>query len=563
MEHSSPPKREGTKQVPVTAAQLLVQCLENEGVKYAFGIPGEENIHVIDALDKSSIHFVLVRHEQAASFMADIYGRLTDQAGVCIGTLGPGAINLLLGTADANTDSVPLVAITAQGGLNRIYKESHQIIDLVSMFKPVTKWAELIPRPEAVPEMVRKAFKLAQTERPGAVYLALPEDVEKMVVPTGYPPLEINVVRDTSPSPAQISRAAKVLEAAKNPVMLAGHGAVRNHASEALVRFSERLHIPVATTFMGKGVFPDSHPNALGTIGFMVHDYANFGFDQADVILSVGYDMQEFDPVKINPTGDKQIIHIHRYPAQVDAHYHLAVGIQGDISESLDALARETKPKPTANSIGQKIRHLLKEELEMGRNDNSYPVKPQRLVADIRAAMGAQDIALVDTGAVKMWMARLYPTYQPNTCIVSNGLSTMAFALPGAIAAKLAFPDRKVLAIAGDAGFLMNSMELETAVREKIPLVVLAWVDGSYGMIKWEMDLELGHHSHVDFGNPDFVKFAESFGAKGYLITRAGDLLPTLKRALADNHVSVIACPVDYSQNAALTNKLGKLTEPM
>jgi len=563
MEHSSPPKREGTKQVPVTAAQLLVQCLENEGVKYAFGIPGEENIHVIDALDKSSIHFVLVRHEQAASFMADIYGRLTDQAGVCIGTLGPGAINLLLGTADANTDSVPLVAITAQGGLNRIYKESHQIIDLVSMFKPVTKWAELIPRPEAVPEMVRKAFKLAQTERPGAVYLALPEDVEKMVVPTGYPPLEINVVRDTSPSPAQISRAAKVLEAAKNPVMLAGHGAVRNHASEALVRFSERLHIPVATTFMGKGVFPDNHPNALGTIGFMVHDYANFGFDQADVILSVGYDMQEFDPVKINPTGDKQIIHIHRYPAQVDAHYHLAVGIQGDISESLDALARETKPKPTANSIGQKIRRLLKEELEMGRNDNSYPVKPQRLVADIRAAMGAQDIALVDTGAVKMWMARLYPTYQPNTCIVSNGLSTMAFALPGAIAAKLAFPDRKVLAIAGDAGFLMNSMELETAVREKIPLVVLAWVDGSYGMIKWEMDLELGHHSHVDFGNPDFVKFAESFGAKGYLITRAGDLLPTLKRALADNHVSVIACPVDYSQNAALTNKLGKLTEPM
>jgi acetolactate synthase-1/2/3 large subunit len=556
-------KKQSPKQPSINAAQLLVQCLENEGVKYAFGIPGEENIHVIDALDNSSIRFVLVRHEQAASFMADIYGRLTDQAGVCIGTLGPGAINLLLGTADANTDSVPLVAISAQGGLNRIYKESHQIIDLVSMFKPVTKWAELIPRPEAVPEMVRKAFKLAQTERPGAVYLALPEDVEKMPVPSGYGPLEINVVRDTSPSPAQISRAARVLEAAKNPVMLAGHGAVRNHASEALVRFSERHHIPVATTFMGKGVFPDNHPNALGTIGFMVHDYANFGFDQADVILSVGYDMQEFDPVKINPTGDKHIVHVHRYPAQVDAHYHLAVGIQGDISESLDALARETKLNPTSSTTGQKIRHLLQEELEMGRNDNSHPVKPQRIVADIRAAMGEKDIVLVDTGAVKMWMARLYPTYQPNTCIVSNGLSTMAFALPGAIAAKLVFPDRKILAVAGDAGFLMNSMELETAVREKIPLVVLVWVDGSYGMIKWEMDLELGHHSHVDFGNPDFVKFAESFGAKGYLITRAGDILPTLKRSLADNHVSVIACPVDYSQNAALTNKLGKLTEPM
>ena len=563
VERPTSPKVQAEKKRSMTAAQLLVQCLENEGVRYAFGVPGEENIHVIDALNESSIRFVLVRHEQAASFMADIYGRLTDQAGVCIATLGPGAINLLLGTADANSDSVPLVAISAQGGLNRIYKESHQIVDLVSMFKPVTKWAEMVPRPEAVPEMVRKAFKLAQTERPGAVYLALPQDVEKMPVPPGHRPLEINVVRDTSPSPIQISRASKVLEAAKRPVVLAGHGAVRNHASESLIRFSDRLHIPVATTFMGKGVFPDNHPNALGTIGFMVHDYANFGFDQADVILSVGYDMQEFDPVKINPTGDKQIIHIHRYPAQVDAHYHLAVGIQGDISESLDALAHETKPKPTANSIGQKIRRLLKEELEMGRNDNSYPVKPQRLVADIRAAMGAQDIALVDTGAVKMWMARLYPTYQPNTCIVSNGLSTMAFALPGAIAAKLAFPDRKVLAIAGDAGFLMNSMELETAVREKIPLVVLVWVDGSYGMIKWEMDLELGHHSHVDFGNPDFVKFAESFDAKGYLITRAGNLLPTLKHTLADNHVSVIACPVDYSQNAALTNKLGKLTEPM
>ncbi len=556
-------KKQGPKQPSITAAQLLVQCLENEGVKYAFGIPGEENIHVIDALDNSSIRFVLVRHEQAASFMADIYGRLTDQAGVCIGTLGPGAINLLLGTADANTDSVPLVAISAQGGLNRIYKESHQIIDLVSMFKPVTKWAELIPRPEAVPEMVRKAFKLAQTERPGAVYLALPEDVEKMPVPSGYDPLEINVVRDTSPSPAQISRAAKVLEAAKNPVMLAGHGAVRNHASEALVRFSERHHIPVATTFMGKGVFPDNHPNALGTIGFMVHDYANFGFDQADVLICVGYDMQEFDPVKINPKGDKQIVHIHRYPAQVDAHYHLAVGIQGDISESLDALAQETKLNPNSNPTGQKIRHLLQEELEMGRNDHSHPVKPQRIVADIRAAMEEKDIVLVDTGAVKMWMARLYPTYQPNTCIVSNGLSTMAFALPGAIAAKLAFPDRRILAVAGDAGFLMNSMELETAVREKIPLVVLIWVDGSYGMIKWEMDLELGHHSHVDFGNPDFVKFAESFGGKGYLIRQARDLLPTLKRALGDNSVSVIACPVDYGQNTVLTNKLGELTEPM
>ena len=556
-------KKQGPKQPSITAAQLLVECLENEGVKYVFGIPGEENIHVIDAFNGSSIRFVLVRHEQAASFMADIYGRLTGRAGVCMATLGPGAINLLLGTADANSDNAPLVAISAQVGLNRIYKESHQSVDLVNMFKPITKWADLISTAAAVPEMVRKAFKLAETERPGAVYLAMPEDVEKMLVPAGHHPLEVNIVRDSSPLASQISRAAIVLSAARRPILLAGHGAVRNQASEALVRFSERLHIPVATTFMGKGVFPDNHPNALGAVGFMVHDYVNFGFDQADVILCVGYDLQEFDPVKINPGRDKQIIHIHRYPGQVDAHYHLAVGIEGNISESLDALASETKLAHRSNPTDMKIHQLLKEELESGRNDYSFPLKPERIVADIRESMGEKDIVLVDTGAVKMWMARLYPTYQPNTCIVSNGLSTMAFALPGAIAAKLAFPDRKVLAVAGDAGFLMNSMELETAVREKIPLVVLIWVDGSYGMIKWEMDLELGHHSHVDFGNPDFVKFTESFGGQGYLVTRAGELLPTLKRALADNGVSVIACPVDYSQNTALTDKLGELTEPM
>src|SRR2546429_5787753 len=384
-------QKKAAKQPSTSAAQLLIQCLENEGVKYAFGIPGEENIHVIDALNDSSIRFVLVRHEQAASFMADIYGRLTDRAGVCIATLGPGAINLLLGTADANTDSVPLVAISAQGGLNRIYKESHQIVDLVSMFKPVTKWAELIPRPEAVPEMVRKAFKLAQTERPGAVYLALPEDVEKMPVPQGHHPLEINVVRDTSPSPTQISRAAKVLGMAKRPVLLAGHGAVRNHATESLIRFSEHLHIPVATTFMGKGVFPDNHPNALGTIGFMRRDYVNFGFDQADVLICVGYELQEFSPAQINPQADKQIIHIHTFPAEVDANYPVAVGIEGNIALTLDELAQKLSPTSGLTATGQHIRAVLQEEREQGAQDISFPVKPQRLVADIRAAMGDSD----------------------------------------------------------------------------------------------------------------------------------------------------------------------------
>ncbi len=546
----------------LNAAHLLVRCLENEGVRYVFGIPGEENIHFVDALSRSTIRFILVRHEQGAAFMADIYGRLTGRAGVCIATLGPGANNRLLGVADAHADSAPLVAISAQVALSRIYKESHQSVDLVAMFRPVTKWADIVLRPEAIPEMVRKAFKLAQTERPGAIYLAVPEDVEQQPIARDAAPLAINVVYDMAPSASQIRRAAEVLKSAKSPVVLAGHGAARNDASEVLVRFSERLSIPVATTFMGKGVFPDDHPNALGALGFMRHDYANFGFDRADVIACVGYDLQEYAPERINPHARKKIIHIHRYPAEVDAHYHIAVGIEGNIPQSLDALASAVKKSSGPAAAGAKIRTLLRKELDRGANDDSFPVKPQRLVADIRRAMGRNDIVLVDTGAVKMWMARLYPTYAANTCLISNGLAAMGFALPGAIAAKLAHPERKVLAVTGDGGFLMNSQELETAVREKTSFVVLVWGDGAYGLIKWKMELELGRDSNCDFANPDFVAYAESLGMKGVRVTTAAELLPTLGRALADDCVSIVACPVDYSENLALTKMLGQITDP-
>jgi acetolactate synthase I/II/III large subunit len=546
-----------------TVAKLVVRCLENEGVRYVFGIPGEENIHFIDALNGSSIRFILVHHEQAASFMAEMYGRVTGKAVVCSATLGPGAINLLLGTADAYTDSIPLVAISAQVGLNRQYKETHQFVDLVSMFKPVTKWAVEMKVPSAVPEMVRKAFKVAQTERPGSCYLGIPQDLEEMSVSPSLQPLIPSQVYDSAPSPLQISRAAKVLEAAKSPIVLAGHGAARNNAQDALIRFSEHLHIPVATTFMGKGTFPDKHPNALGTVGFMRRDYVNFGFDLADVLICVGYDLQEFDPIRINPKSDKKIIHISRYPAEVDVHYPVAVGIEGDISMTLDELAKEVRPKEGLKVENCKIVDLLRGELEEGARDSSFPVKPQRIVSDTRLALGESDIVLVDTGALKMWMARLYPTYKPNTCLVSNGLSTMAFALPGAIAVKLAYPERKVLAASGDGGFLMLGSELATAVREHVPIVVLIWEDQSYGLIKWKMDLELGRHSSVDFHTPDFVKYAESFGAKGYRINRTEELLPTLKYALEDDGVSVITCPVDYSQNIELTNKLGLVTEAL
>ncbi|MFL6486567.1 MAG: acetolactate synthase large subunit [Nitrososphaera sp.] len=553
-----------TEEKTTTVAKLLVRCLENEGVKYVFGIPGEENIHFIDALNSSSIRFILVHHEQSASFMAEMYGRITGKAGVCSATLGPGAINLLLGAADAYTDSVPLVAISAQVGLDRQYKETHQFVDLVSMFKPVTKWAAEVKLPSAVPEMVRKTFKVAQTERPGSCYIGIPQDLEKMQVSSSLQPLLPSQVYDSAPSPSQISRAAKVLDSAKSPILLAGHGAARDDAQDALVRFSERFQIPVATTFMGKGVFPDKHPNALGTIGFMRRDYVNFGFDLADVFICVGYDLQEFDPVRINPKGDKKIIHISRYPAEVDAHYPVAVGIQSDISMALNELAKAARSKDRPIAENCKIMDLIRAELEEGAGDDAFPVKPQRIVSDTRLALGESDIVLVDTGAIKMWMARLYPTYKPNTCLISNGLSTMAFALPGAIAVKLSCPERKVLAAVGDGGFLMLGSELATAVREHVPIVVLIWEDRSYGLIKWKMDMELGHHSSVDFHTPDFVKYAESFGAKGYRINRTDELLPTLKFALEDDDaVSLITCPVDYSQNMELTNKLGLVTEAL
>jgi acetolactate synthase-1/2/3 large subunit len=546
------------------AAELIVKCLENEGVEVVFGLPGEENIRFVQALAASNIRYVLTRHEQAASFMAEMYGRVTGRAAVVSATLGPGAINMQLGVADATTNSTPLVAISAQVGQNREYKESHQYVDLVSMFAPITRWSADIPTAQAIPEMVRKAFKLAETERPAAVYLAVPEHID--ADEADYPdlgPLPRNVVRAEAPAFRQVARAVDILRQTKRPVVLAGHGAARADATDALVRFSEKFDIPVANTFHGKGVMPDDHPNAIGAMGFMRHDYVNFGFDNADAVIAVGYELQEFDPVRINPKADKKIIHIHRFPAEVDAHYSVDVGIIGDISASLDALGEALDDHVFAADPEIPGAGLLNEEFTRGQQDSRYPLAPARVVADTRAALGRGDVVLVDTGATKMWMARLYPTYESNTCLISNGLSTMSFALPGAMGVKLARPDSKVLAVAGDGAFLMNSQEIETAVREKIPLVVLIWEDGGYGLIEWKMDLELGEHQYVKFGNPDIVKYAESFGAKGYRISHADELLPTLQAALADDGVSLICCPVDYSENLRLTDRLGELDETL
>lgn len=546
------------------AAQLMVKCLENEGVSVVFGLPGEENIRFVQALASSNIRYVLTRHEQAAAFMAEMYGRVTGRAAVVSATLGPGAINMQLGVADATTNSTPMVAISAQVGQDREYKESHQYVDLVSMFAPITRWSAGVPTARAIPEMFRKAFKVAEAERPAAVYLAVPEHIDADAA--DYPdltPLPRNVVRAEAPAARQVERAVDILRAAKRPVVLAGHGAARADATAALIRFSDELGVKVANTFHGKGVMPDDHPNSIGTIGFMRHDYVNFGFDHADVVVAVGYELQEFDPVRINPQADKKIIHIHRFPAEVDAHYSVDVGIIGDISASLNALAdalagHRFEADPDVPGSG-----LLTEEFTRGQQDSRYPLAPARVVADTRAALGRGDVVLVDTGATKMWMARLYPTYERNTCLVSNGLSTMGFALPGALGVKLARPESRVLAVVGDGAFMMNSQEIETAVRERIPLVVLIWEDGGYGLIEWKMDLELGAHYYVKFGNPDIVKYAESFGAKGYRINGAEELLPTLRAALDDGGVSLICCPVDYSENLRLTDRLGELDETL
>jgi acetolactate synthase-1/2/3 large subunit len=544
-------------------AHLIVRCLENEGVTHVFGIPGEENIRFTDAVSASPIRYVLVRHEQAASFMAEVYGRLTGNAGVCSATLGPGAINLMLGVADATTNSTPVVALSAQVGRQRMFKESHQGVDLVSIFEPVTKWAELVATPEAVPEMIRKAFKLAQTERPGAVYLAIPEDVETSPAPAGARPLVVNRPRADEPSASQLARAREVLRSARRPIVLAGHGAARAGASDAVRRFAEKLGLPVATTFHGKGILPDDHPLSLGAVGFMRKDYVNFGFDQADAIISVGYELQEFDPIRINPHSDKRIIHIHRSPAEVDVHYEVEVGIQADIGHTLDSLGSAIDRRYEPDAGTGRIRSLIDAELERGRADDRFPLAPARIVADSRAALGRGDILLVDTGALKMWMARLYPTYEPNTCLISNGLSTMAWTLPGAIAAKLARPQARVLVATGDGAFMMNSQEIETALRERVPFVVLVWVDNAYGLISWKMELELGRTSDTDFANPDFVAYAESFGARGYRIDSAAELLPTLREALAQDTLSVISCPVDYAANIELTDALGDMDESL
>jgi len=547
----------------MNVAQLLVRCLENEGVRYVFGIPGEETLDLNAALeDSEKIQFVLTRHEQAAAFMADVYGRLSSFPGVCLATLGPGATNLLTGVADAQLDRAPLVAITGQAGLERVHLESHQYIDVVQMFGPVTKWSTRISVPESVPEVVRKAFRLARIEKPGATHVELPEDVAKEEVRSA--PLE---VRRTSYPQAQreaMERAAEVINAAKSPVILAGNGVTRRNAVgnptvESLRRFVQRSQIWATHTFMAKGVLDPLGQHSLPPVGLQRPgaDLANVThLADADVVIAVGYDLVEWAPVIWNPKRDKTVVHVDSTAAELDGHYHPSIEVIGELDESLKALVELVKPHPDKNWVRASTGARLAKDIP-------GPLPPFAVIADLREALGPNDIVISDVGAHKVWLARLFPTEHPNTVVISNGLASMGIALPGAIAAKLVHPDRKVVAFCGDGGFLMNVQELETAKRLGTAIVVVVLVDGRLGIIDVNEQRQFGRTFGTDFGNPDFVQLARAFGIAGYAVESAKDLLPTLRRALDLGGPALVAVPWDHSANEHIADAMTYGRQPV
>ncbi|HJU06548.1 MAG TPA: acetolactate synthase large subunit [Nitrospiraceae bacterium] len=543
------------------ASELLVRCLEQEGVRWLFGLPGEETLEFTEALLDSRIRLITVRHEVGAAFMADVYGRLTGQAGVCFSTLGPGATNLLTGVADANMDHAPLVSLTGQASLDRMHKESHQFIDVISLFKPVTKWQAQVSSPAIIPEAVRKAFKIAQADKPGATHLELPENVAR----ARLGPLDLNTPLRVQSPPlaeplhAQLTRAIEVIGKAHRPLILAGNGVVRHRAHEAVRRFARHLRIPVVHTFMGKGILPDRDPLSLYTIGFRWHDYSHVAMEQADVVIAIGYDFVEYAPCFWNPHRDKRLVHVDVAPAEVDAHYIVDVGVLGDLALSLEAIGAGLTSFNEQWAGHQRERLMNGFEEEHRGEKTRGPLRPQDIIRGLRAVLNPDDLVVCDVGAHKLWMARLFPCENPNTCVISNGFASMGIGLPGAVAAKLAFPDRKVVTVTGDGGFLMNVQELETAVRYQTPLVILVWRDDSYGVIRWNQMLKFGRPAAVAFGNPDLTKLAESFGALGLRVSELSELQPCLATALSSDRPVVIDCPVDYSENLKLTQHLQKL----
>ncbi len=546
------------------ASDLFVRCLEAEGVTHIFGVPGEENADFMISLLDSKIEFVLCRHEQAAAFMADAYGRLTGQPGVCLGTLGPGATNLVTGVADANMDRAPMVVLLGQGGTYRLHKESHQAMDSIAMYDPISKWAHSINNARNIPEVIRKAFKIATQEKPGATVIELPEDIAKDNVRAK--PMARRKTRRAAADHKAVKQAVDVIAKAKNPLILAGNGAIRKRAANQLMRLANKTGIGVVNTFMGKGAIPRDDAHCLFTMGLQGRDHINAAMDKADVIISVGYDLVEYSPEHWNKTGKAKIVHIDFWEAEVDEAYPVTVEVVSDIADALwqinEELNRRFEGSLPLFKIADrgKLRQRILDDFAMEKDDKSFPMKPQKILWEVRKFLGPEDIVLSDVGAHKMWISRYYQCDEPNTCLISNGFCSMGFAFPGSIGAKIAFPDKKVLSINGDAGFMMNVQDLETAVRNQLNVVAMVWLDGEYGLIKWKQQNHFkGRHSELAFGNPDFELLAKSFGMWGKTVKRPGQLKTALKEAFAQKGPAIIAVPVDYSENLKLTKRLGEL----
>jgi acetolactate synthase-1/2/3 large subunit len=540
------------------ASDVFVECLEAEGVKYVFGIPGEETLDLNESLSKSSVAFIPVRHEQGGAYMADMYGRLTGRAGVCLGTLGPGALNLVTAVADAYLDRAPLVALTGQADLERMHKESHQYIDLVDLLRPITKWNARVNSPDVIPEVVRKAFKVAESEKPGSTHLELPEDVLGMEV-SGIEPLPRRRPVKPEPSARELLKAADLIRNAINPVALCGNGVIRAGAAPALREFSRATGIAVAETFMGKGALDYEDPRALGTVGLQSRDYALAGFEDADVVIAMGYDLVEHAPKHWNPLRDKKIIVVDSEPAEIDEFFTPEVELVGDIYHVITRLAEECRDVPHSGG-SQRLREIVLGRFEAARNDDAFPVQPPRALWEIRQALGPQDMLISDVGLHKLWIGRMFPAHEPNTVLIANGLAGMGFALPCAIAAKLVHPDRRVVTVNGDGGFMMNVQELETASRLKTPIVNVIWENRQYGSIVWKQDKKFGEHFGVDFTNPDFVKLAEAFGLPAWRCESADDFGARLRHALTLDVPSLVVLPIDYSLDVAISEELGTET---
>ena len=491
--------------------------------------------------------------------MAEVYGRLTGNPAVCLGTLGPGATNLITGVADANLDRAPLLVITGQGSTERLHKESHQIMDVVEMFKPVTKWTHSIRHPDNINEVVRKAIRTARMEKPGACHIELPEDIARMDAKAQI--LPVRRVRRPVPADKIVNQAVEKIRTTQRPIILAGNGCIRKRASKQLRHFCERTGIGVISTFMAKGAVPMDASYCLFTIGLQAKDYISQAIKAADLVITLGYDMVEYHPILWNPNADKQIIHIDFLPAEIDENYMPEIEIVGDLAHTLWMLNEHFEPTKDFDLDFQlEARAKMVAELAEYQDDvKEGQIRPQKVIWDVRQVLGPDDILLSDVGAHKMWIGRYFHCYEPNTCLIPNGFCSMGFALPGAIAAKLVHPDRRILAICGDGGFLMNVQEMETAKRLNTNIVIMIWEDFSFGLIKWKQENEFGHHTDLSFSNPNWKELAQAFGWKAHRIDSSKTLQAELETSFSEEGPTLMVVPIDYQENWRLTERFGNI----